>query len=72
MKDMQKQRFVAIARQIWQSLTDDEQEDYYYTEGTIGFLEDVAQILHMNICDADATEAEETAIIEELLAAVFE
>ena len=63
MKDMQKQRFVAIGRQIWQSLTDDEQEDYYYTEGKIGFLEDVAQILHMDMRDAD---------VSELLAAVFE
>lgn len=35
MKDMQKQRFVAIGRQIWQSLTNDEQENYYYTEGKI-------------------------------------
>ena len=40
MKDMQKQRLIAIGRQIWQSLTNDEQEDYYYTEGKIGFLED--------------------------------
>lgn len=63
MKDMQKQRFVAIGRQIWQSLTNDEQEDYYYAGGKIGFLEDVAQILHMDMRDAD---------VGELLAAVFE
>lgn len=62
MKDMQKQRFIAVGRQIWQSLTDDEQEDYYYTDGKIGFLEDVAQILHMNMRNAN---------VNELLTAVF-
>lgn len=64
MKDMQKQKLIAIGRQIWQSLTDDEQENYYYyTAGKIGFLEDVAQILHIDMRDAD---------VSELLAAVFE
>lgn len=72
MKDMQKQRFVAVGRQIWQSLTDYEQENYYYTDGKIGFLEDIAQILHVNMYEADATDAEIIAIIDELLAAVFE
>ena len=63
MKDMQKQRFVAIGRQIWQSLTNDEQENYYYTEGKIVLLYDLEQIVHMDMRDAD---------VSELLAAVFE
>lgn len=41
----QIERIVELGRIIWSNLSNDERENYYYDNGTIGFVEDVLRIL---------------------------
>ena len=43
-------RLITVGRKIWKMLTPDEQSAYYVDIGTIGFVEDVASILHLSLC----------------------
>ena len=43
-------RIQEICYKVWQLLTDDEKESYYYDTGLIGFIEDVAGLIRF---DAD-------------------
>lgn len=56
---IQKGRLVTIARRIWKSLSREEQERYYNDTGTIGFIEDVAQLLGLHLCTLTLGEFEQ-------------
>lgn len=43
----QTKRLVTVARKIWKTLTQEEQEGYYNDIGTIGFVENVSVLLHL-------------------------
>ena len=45
----QAARLITVGRKIWKMLTPDEQEAYYVDIGTIGFVENVASMLHLNL-----------------------
>ncbi|MBO7323430.1 MAG: hypothetical protein J6U51_07600 [Bacteroidales bacterium] len=51
-------RLITAGRRIWKSLTPEEQEAYYYDTGTIGFVEDVAKLLHLHIYNTSLTTFE--------------
>lgn len=53
---MNTNRLIEFARKTWKLLTVEEQEYYYYDVGTIGFVELVADALHMNISDLSLDE----------------
>lgn len=46
----QAARIITVGRKIWKMLTDDEKTRYYVDIGTIGFVEDVARLLHLDLC----------------------
>lgn len=64
----QKGRLVTMARRIWKSLSHEEQERYYYDTGTIGFVENVAQLLGLHLCTLTLSEFEQihTKIFQEV------
>ena len=45
----QAARLITVGRKIWKMLTPDEQSAYYVDIGTIGFVEDVARMLHLDL-----------------------
>ena len=51
-------RLVNFGRKVWKMLTDDEREAYYIDNGTIGFVEDIATVLHFQLCEVSLTEFE--------------
>jgi hypothetical protein len=42
-------RLINVGRKIWKMLTPDEQSAYYVDTGTIGFVETVAELLHLDL-----------------------
>lgn len=46
----QQSRLINMGRKIWKMLTPDEQCMYYVDIGTIGFVEEVATLLHLDLC----------------------
>lgn len=42
-------RLITVGRRMWKSLTHDEQDKYYDGHGTIGFVHDVARVLHLDL-----------------------
>lgn len=61
----QQKRLIDVGRKIWKMLTPDEQAMYYVDIGTIGFVEDVATLLHLglNTTSLKTFEAIHNAII---------
>lgn len=49
MNSKDKARVATVAVQVWQLLSEDEKTDYYYTTGTIGFIEDIIDMLHIDM-----------------------
>lgn len=49
MNSENKARLATVAVQVWQLLSEDEKENYFYTTGTIGFIEDIIGMLHIDI-----------------------
>ena len=47
---MMNTRLQEICYKVWQLLTEEEQENYYYDTGLIGFIEDAAALIRF---DAD-------------------
>ena len=43
-----KVRLKEMCIKVWSLLTDDEKEQYYYNDGTIGFVEDMSNILYID------------------------
>ena len=41
-------RLITFGRRVWNMLTKEEQENYYYNTGTMGFVEDIMAILHIH------------------------
>ena len=52
-------RLAEMAQTVWKPLTDDEREAFYADIGTIGFLENVANLLHMDISTMTLDEFDE-------------
>jgi hypothetical protein len=52
------QRLVNFGRKVWKMLTDAEREAYYLDNGTIGFVEDIATVLHLQLCEVSLAEFE--------------
>lgn len=48
---MKTKRLKELCQAIWPLLTKEEQEAYIYGTGTIGFVEDVAKILNVEVGD---------------------
>lgn len=65
MNSKDKTRVATVAAQVWQLLTEDEKTDYYYTTGTIGFVEDIVDMLHIDI------EAVEPDFIDSIVAQLY-
>lgn len=49
-------RLITFGKRIWNALTKNEQEAYYYDTGTIGFVEDVMGLLHLHKCQFESEE----------------
>lgn len=49
MNSKDKARVATVAVQVWQILLEDEKENYFYTTGIIGFIEDIIDMLHIDI-----------------------
>ena len=47
---LQAGRLITVGRKIWKMLTPDEQSAYYVDVGTIGFVETIADLLHLSLC----------------------
>ena len=43
----QLNRLITVGRNVWNSLTEEEQANYYYDSGTYSFVEDIMVILHI-------------------------
>lgn len=54
----QANRLITVARKIWKTLTPEEQEGYYNDIGTIGFVENVAVLLHLGLYKVSIAEFE--------------
>lgn len=52
----QLNRLITFGRRVWNSLTKEEQEDYYYNRGTYGFVEDIMAILHIHKLEFESIE----------------
>lgn len=52
----QLNRLITFGRRVWNSLTKEEQEDYYYDRGTYGFVEDIMAILHIHKLEFESIE----------------
>jgi hypothetical protein len=49
-KNVEKfERLKQFSRELWKELTVEEQELFFYSTGTIGFIEDCARTLHINL-----------------------
>lgn len=48
MKKAELARLHEMCCKVWPMLTEDEKEDYFCTEGTIEFVNDIANILHID------------------------
>lgn len=61
----QMSRLINVGRKIWKMLTPDEQSAYYVDIGTIGFVETIADLLHLSLCTCSLStfEAIHNAII---------
>lgn len=44
----QLNRLITVGRRVWNSLTEEEQANYYYDVGTYGFVEDIMAILRIH------------------------
>lgn len=51
-------RLITFGRRLWKTLTQEEREAYYADIGTIGFVEDVSRILHLNLCTTSLSHFE--------------
>lgn len=51
-------RLINVGRKIWKMLTPDEQSAYYVDIGTIGFVETVAELLHLSLCTVSLKDFE--------------
>lgn len=51
-------RLINVGRKIWKMLTPDEQYAYYVDIGTIGFVETVAELLHLSLCTVSLKDFE--------------
>ena len=51
-------RLINVGRKIWKMLTPDEQSAYYVDIGTIGFVETVADLLHLSLCTVSLKDFE--------------
>lgn len=62
-----KERLKELAISVWNQLSNEEKEDYYNDCGTIGFIEDIARLLHMSQDLLDSlTEVELNEILDAL------
>ncbi len=65
MNSKDKARVATVATQVWQILSEDEKTNYYYTTGTIGFIEDIIDMLHIDI------DVEEPDFIDSIVAQLY-
>lgn len=65
MNSKDKARVATVAVQVWHLLSEDEKTDYYYTTGTIGFVEDIIDMLHINM------DVEEPDFIDSIVAQLY-
>lgn len=49
-------RLITFGRRVWNALTREEQENYYYNTGTMGFVEDIMAILHIHKLEFESEE----------------
>lgn len=49
-------RLITVGRELWNQLTDDERETWACDTGTLGFVEHVQEILHIDLNDVDQFE----------------
>ena len=49
MKKLELNRLNEMCCKVWPMLTEDEKEYYFCTEGTIEFVSDIANILHIKL-----------------------
>jgi hypothetical protein len=59
MTKLELTRLTEMAQTIWKLLTEDEQERYYVDLGTIEFVENVADLLHIDISTMTLDELDE-------------
>jgi soluble P-type ATPase len=56
---MKYKRLKELCHQVWPLLTKEEQEAYIYGTGTIGFVEDIARIVNIEVEDILAEALDE-------------
>ena len=56
-------RLITVGRELWNQLTDDERETWANDTGTMGFVEHVQEILHIDLNDVDEFEQVHELII---------
>lgn len=54
----QRSRLISVGRKIWKMLTPDEQSMYYVDLGTIQFVENIAELLHLGLQEVTLREFE--------------
>ena len=54
----QKARLVKFGHRVWKMLSPEEKDAYYCDTGTIGFVEDVVDMLHLSNCVVPLSEIE--------------
>ena len=42
-------RMTQVGKRVWNALTNEEREAWYYDAGTYGFIECIADILHVDV-----------------------
>ena len=65
MNSENKARLATVAVQVWQLLSEDEKADYFYTDGIIGFVEDIIGMLHIDI------DFEEPGLIDSIVEQLY-
>ena len=45
--EQQIDRVIELGKTVWENLSKDEQEKYYYDDGTIAFVENILSMLHL-------------------------
>jgi hypothetical protein len=51
MSDKQVERLKELCKKIWSLLTNDERDTFYYGSGVIGFVEEIAYMLGLDVSD---------------------
>lgn len=57
--EQQINRVIELGKTVWENLSNEEQERYYYDDGTFAFVDNILTILHLNHLTITCQEFEE-------------